>query len=134
MNSVVLVIDDNIRVAKLLATILNINGYTSITASNAKNAYELLKTGPLPALILTDYYMPHVNGCEFIESIATYSEYKDIPVILITSSRLETLKLPTTDNFKGLIKKPFNLNTILEAVRKFTSNQNSSFHSYKTYP
>lgn len=116
MNPVVMVVDDNSSIAQLLCIMLSTNGYTSISASSGLAALEMLETCPVPALILTDYAMPNLNGSEFIEIISSQPQLKDIPVLIISGSPIEDLKLPTTKNFKGLIQKPFTISNVLETV------------------
>ncbi len=125
MRPIVMVIDDSKEIAVLLSIMLKNNGYKSITASNGSAALNYLKKGSPPALILTDYSMPMLNGCEFIELISAQSQYKDIPVVIVTGSAIEDLKLPTTTNFKGIIQKPFKLTTVLEIVKIFTAEEDS---------
>ena len=112
-----MIIDDNSSIAQLLSIMLKNNGYTPITAPNGLIALDLLKSSPRPSLILTDYLMPGLNGCEFIEHISAKSPYKNIPVVIITGSAVEDLRFPTTKNFKGIIMKPFNNDTVLNTVR-----------------
>jgi CheY-like chemotaxis protein len=121
LGPVVMIIDDNSSIAQLLSIMLQNNGYTPITAPNGLAALDLLKNSPRPSLILTDYLMPSLNGCEFIEHISAKSLYKNIPVVIITGSAIEELRFPTTNNFKGIIMKPFNINTVLNTVRHLIS-------------
>lgn len=116
-----MVIDDNSSIAQLLSIMLKSNGYTPITAPNGLDALDILKNCPLPALILTDYAMPVLNGCEFIETISIQPQFKDIPVVIITGSAIEDLRLPNTANFKGLIEKPFKVNTLLDTIKQLTA-------------
>lgn len=121
-----MVIDDNSSIAQLLSIMLKSNGYTPITAPNGLAALDTLKTCPLPALILTDYAMPVLNGCEFIENISVHTKFKDIPVVIITGSAIDDLKLPKTGNFKGIIQKPFSIGTVLETIQDLTASDEYS--------
>jgi CheY-like chemotaxis protein len=115
-----MVVDDDNGIANLLSIMLKGNGYFPITATNGSVALEMLKHCPLPSLILTDYSMPVMNGCEFIEHIAQQSHLQHIPILIMTGSAIEDLRLPNTQNFKGLIQKPFKISTMLENIHYFT--------------
>ncbi|MDJ0305259.1 MULTISPECIES: response regulator [Dehalobacter] len=122
MRPVVMVIDDDTSIANLLSTMLISNGYTPIIASNGYSALTMLKSCPHPTLILTDYSMPILNGCEFIEKVSVQKNLKDIPVIMISGSDIEERKLPKTTNFKGIIQKPFKINTVLDVIKHHAIN------------
>jgi len=123
LSSVVMVVDDDREITTLLSLMLAENGYSSVTASNGRTALEYLEKCPRPSLILTDYSMPFLDGCEFVKTLSTHPRYKDIPIVIITGSLIEDSKLPDTSNFKGIIKKPFTLATILETVSFFASTE-----------
>ncbi|NLI92985.1 MAG: response regulator [Peptococcaceae bacterium] len=116
MNPVVLVVDDDCAISNLLSIILKSNGYTPITASNGSAALDILKSSPIPSLILTDYSMPVLNGCKLIENISLQRHLQHIPILLMTGSDINDLELPTTRSFKGIILKPFKITTLLETI------------------
>lgn len=128
MKPVVMVVDDDPGVANLLCTMLKRHGYIPMTASNG---YEALKTlldspSPSPNLILTDFSMPILNGREFIEKMSVLNELKDIPVIMMSGSNIDEIDLPQTTNYKGLLQKPFKINTLLEFMKRFIIERNDS--------
>lgn len=116
MKPVVMVIDDDQDIVNLLIVILKSSGYDVVSASNAITALSLLEDNISPDLIITDYCMPRLNGCELIERIYSKNSLKDIPAVLITGSDLTSMDLPQTDNFKGLINKPFKVSTVLRTI------------------
>jgi len=126
LTPTVMVIDDNQEIVNLLSILLKIHGYKSISAPNVPTALDYLKRGTLPSLILTDYAMPVLNGCDLIEYLSRQSQFKAIPVFIITGSAIEDLRLPSTINFKGVIHKPFKLNTILKIVKSYALSANYS--------
>lgn len=123
--SVVMIIDDDKGIANLLSLVLKTKGYDVITASNGIAALNLLKTCPLPEIILTDYCMPVLNGCQFIESISKNDRLKNIPVFIITGSIVEYIRFPRTDNFKGIIQKPFEIDTIIHIIQEYVNSSDS---------
>ena len=58
----VLVVDDTESVAVSIAMILNDGRYDVVTASNGREAWELLNRGEKFDVIISDYNMPKMNG------------------------------------------------------------------------
>jgi two-component system, response regulator RpfG len=69
MEGIAKTIDDNIEV---------------ISFDNAAAALKESESNE-PDLILTDYQMPNMDGVEFIEKIRKNSNFKDIPIVIITA-------------------------------------------------
>ncbi|RNC28915.1 MAG: Phosphate regulon transcriptional regulatory protein PhoB [Candidatus Dichloromethanomonas elyunquensis] len=131
MNPVVLVVDDDCGISSLLSILLTNNGYTPITASNGSAALDTLKNCPTPSLILTDYSMPVLDGCKLIENISLQSHLQDIPILLMTGSDINDLKLPTTSNFKGIILKPFKISVLLESISCYIQGKDCKPSAYQ---
>ena len=84
-TSTVLIVDDIEMNVMILEEILK-EHYNIITASNGKQALELLeKTRPVPKIILLDVMMPVMSGREMFEIMKLDETYKRIPVIFITA-------------------------------------------------
>src|SRR5437016_2392316 len=67
VGSCILVVDDDEGVRENLAELFGLVGYSVLTAANATEAMEALRTHAVD-LLLTDYRMPGPNGVELIES------------------------------------------------------------------
>ena len=77
-----------------------------IQADNGKEALTLLETEAID-LILLDLMMPEMNGFETLKYLKSNAEYRDIPIIVVTSKEEEKRKTYQmgADDF---ISKPFN--------------------------
>lgn len=78
----ILLVEDESRIAEVLATGLRENGYTVTVAANAEQGYELYGAGSFDLLLL-DVHLPGMNGYEFCKRVRTGNE--KIPVILLTA-------------------------------------------------
>lgn len=116
MKPLVMIVDDDREIVNLLSIVLKNNGYNVLTASNGIDALSLLSLSSSPDIIITDYCMPRLKGSELIETIYTLDEFKSIPAVILTGSDLANDNLPRTANFRGIISKPFRVNTLLQAV------------------
>jgi len=99
-----LVIDDDDRIRKLLASYLGKCGFRVSTVANTRAARQLMQTLAFDLLIV-DVMMPGETGFEFTRSLR---DSNDIPVILLTArgeaeDRIEGLKTGADD----YLSKPF---------------------------
>ncbi len=112
----ILVADDDHIEKESLATILQREGYETITAGDGKEALEKIESS-IPDLVLTDLKMPYLNGLELLTEIK--SKYPDIEVIIITGyatveSAINAMKVGAID----YISKPFNVEEVKIIIRK----------------
>ncbi|MUG99887.1 response regulator [Scytonema sp. UIC 10036] len=80
----ILIIDDEPDNFDVIDTLLESEGYQLSYASNGNKALNLLKTFQ-PDVILLDVMMPQMNGIEFCQKFKSHSQWKHIPVIMVTS-------------------------------------------------
>jgi CheY-like chemotaxis protein len=62
------------------------DGEEAIDYLAAKGKYSNRDLHPIPSLVLLDLKLPYVNGFEVLGWIATQSAWKDLRVIILTSS------------------------------------------------
>jgi putative two-component system response regulator len=76
-----LVIEPNIVLAQIYQTILTKNKHKVWLANNAQEAINLAdKTHP--EVVILELQLPLHNGLEFLYEFRSYSEWRDIPVII----------------------------------------------------
>lgn len=81
----VLLVDDDSNVRKLLSLILrNKFSLTVEEAVDGKIGFEKLCSFK-PTLVISDIMMPEMNGIEFISKLRATEEFKDLPVVVLTS-------------------------------------------------
>ena len=82
----ILVVEDSRVNLLLLRSMLVRLGYTKIaTAANGREALEKLAADPLITLVLTDVWMPEVNGLQLAREIKTNPRYKHVKVFAVTA-------------------------------------------------
>ncbi|KIX12260.1 sensor histidine kinase [Dethiosulfatarculus sandiegensis] len=103
----VLIVDDSDMDAKVLERVLA-DDYETIRATGGSQALTILKTEPLPHLIMLDVMMPEMSGYEVCREIMNNPDTKRIPVVFV--SAMDEI----TDETRGLglgacdyIKKPY---------------------------
>jgi CheY-like chemotaxis protein len=63
----------------------------AIAYLNADPPYQDRVRYPLPALVLLDIQMPHVDGFEVLRWIRHQPHFADLPVAMLTGSRTKTV-------------------------------------------
>jgi two-component system, chemotaxis family, chemotaxis protein CheY len=83
----ILVVDDNHHMVSIIKTILRGFGVKEFyDASNASEAFQIVRATPVD-LIITDFAMDPVNGCEFTKVLRTAEDSPNhfVPVIMLTA-------------------------------------------------
>ncbi len=91
----ILLVEDNYPTRELMRRTLEKDGWKVTEAVNGRLALEAMRVQP-PDLILLDLMMPEMDGFQFISEIRRYSNWHQIPVIVVTAKELtvnERLKL-----------------------------------------
>lgn len=117
MQKTILVVDDSPTVILSLKTSLTMNGYQVETAADGAQALARLKSGLRPALIITDFNMPKLNGGELVREIKAMPAIKFIPILMLTTEsdpkkRDEARRMGIT----GWINKPVSGTDLLKVV------------------
>lgn len=114
---IALVVDDARQYRTLLERYLTEMGYIVVTARDGEDAMQQLPLERMPELIIVDVEMPRMNGFEFTEEIRRRNEYKDVPIIMVTTrTGLEEKAYQAGVNVYVL--KPCNFEKVEQAVLK----------------
>jgi len=116
-STVILVVDDDPDILEALSEILEAEGFEIRRARNGKEALERLEPDP-PQLILLDLMMPVMDGWEFAQRMRQKpAAVSSIPLIVLSADRNVGSKALDIGAV-GHLAKPFELNDLLEMVRK----------------
>jgi two-component system, chemotaxis family, chemotaxis protein CheY len=107
-NKTILAIDDVNATLDIINCTL-CKQFIVVKKQNGREALEWMHEGNLPDVIISDLYMPEMDGFEFLKHIRTSGFFKDIPVIVLSSyenssTRINCLKSGADD----YLIKPFN--------------------------
>lgn len=81
----VLLVEDELGLSKLMVMILEDEGYQVIEAANGAQGLARLQEVK-PALIITDYMMPELNGCEMVRAIRRNPAFDDVPILMMSAA------------------------------------------------
>ncbi|MDD3181097.1 MAG: response regulator [Opitutaceae bacterium] len=115
----VLLVDDEIAYLDLLEQLLS--EHIACPVIGFTRPFEALRALPSldVGLIVTDYYMPGLNGCEFIVEVGKVAPH--IPVIMITAHDVHFTEseLALVPALKVIVQKPFRWTYLSEQILKY---------------
>lgn len=119
MKKIILVADDSPTIRKFVSVSLKVKGYDIIPVSDGMQALEILPSEHVD-LIITDLNMPNIDGFELIKTIRSNADYKEIPIIILSSlSGPEEVKKGIQCGANSYLLKPFDSKRILYEVSKY---------------
>ena len=108
MNKNIIIVDDKEMIAKVITSILQAE-YNCKYFSNPLLAIDWLKEGNRPDLILSDIRMPEMRGDEFLDYLKSNDDYKDIPIVMLSSEDSTSARIKLLENgADDYVVKPFN--------------------------
>lgn len=122
-HELILLVDDSIALLRKLAFLLEIAGFSVLTAPNGEKALDILRL-QTPDLMISDVEMPEMNGYELLQSVRTSRQWRHIPVILTSDKYdlddlLHALDAGATD----YLPKPFDIYDVLDSVKRTLDEQ-----------
>ena len=110
----VLVIDDEPQIRRLLSLTLEANGFRVVVASGGGEGL-VLAAQQRPAAVLLDLGLPDLPGREVLRRLREWSE---VPVIILTALDAESEKIAALDaGADDYVTKPFNTGELLARLR-----------------
>lgn len=115
----VLVVDDSATVRQIIKRTLNSLGLDNIIeADDGNSALTELRKDKID-LVLSDYYMPQMNGLDLLKAVRNDENLKDTPFIMMTvegenDTVLEVVKAGVSD----YIVKPFSTSALKERLER----------------
>lgn len=124
-KTTILTADDDPQLLRLVARNLQLEGYEVITASDGKQALELIETHQ-PDLVLLDVMMPRMDGFTVCHRVR---EFSPVPIIIITARGQDQDKVRGLDlGADDYLTKPFSVDELLARVRAVLRRSQFSSH------
>src|SRR3712207_5197512 len=110
----ILVVDDEFLITDILVDALEEEGFRVLTAPNGRKALEVLDK-EVPALVLTDFMMPLMNGLELARTLKSNPDWVRIPIILLSGAQ-GAIARAHPELFAAVYDKPFRIETVVATV------------------
>ena len=125
-SKTILVVDDEPDVRMFFETALKDAGFTVVTAGDGEEAVEAIKKNK-PDLISLDLVMPKKSGVKLYHELRRSSEWKGIPVMVVTAhardemggADLDTILKDTSMSGPGVyLEKPVTARNYVKNIKK----------------
>ncbi len=118
MKKSIVVVEDSKTILEVLSFSLekaDYNIYTAISGAEALKFFD----GREIDLMITDLYMPEMDGIELVKKVKLIDKYNNIPILFLTTEsqqakKMEAKKIGAT----GWVIKPFVPEKLVQAINK----------------
>jgi PAS domain S-box-containing protein len=112
----ILIVDDELNIVRMLERALKTGGYQVETALSAKEGLKKIQDGGHD-VVLVDLQMPDLNGIELLAEAARLpARLRPASIIISGKARVGELKDYEHLGVEAIVKKPFALETIFQAI------------------
>ncbi len=116
--TLVLAVDDNPGILKLIEMSLSAAGYAVLAFDNALEALEEIAEGLRPDVIVSDISMPVLDGFGFYEQVRKVQELRAVPFLFLTAlGDREHVRQGMSIGADDYITKPFEREELVQAVK-----------------
>ena len=85
------IVDDDEEMGRAIGLMLSLIDCEATLFFSARTAVQALLTGKKPELLIVDISMPEVSGLDLIEFLRRRPEWKDIPILMLSSEAADTM-------------------------------------------
>lgn len=120
--------DDEAHITRAVSMKLSKAGFDVETHFDGQAGFEAIKREK-PALLITDYQMPRLNGLQLCQKLQADEVYCDIPILLLTAKgfELDESQIQAEYGVSQVVVKPFSPRLLLRTVQEtlgITETQN----------
>lgn len=113
-TTLVLIVDDDIRMLRMMKRMLELENFQTTTANNGESALKAFEK-ETPDLVLLDIMMPDMNGYTVCQHIR---EFSNVPIIMVTAMGDDKQKVEGLDiGADDYVTKPFSASELAARVR-----------------
>jgi CheY-like chemotaxis protein len=110
----ILIIEDNETLRIALASYIEEKGYVVHCAGDGREGLEIARR-EIPAAIIADLMMPHMDGRELAGHLHDDPDTRDIPVIVLTATDMSDSEREES-GFVAYLRKPVDPHTLMGAL------------------
>ncbi len=85
------IVDDDEEMGRAISLMLKLLDCNTKHYLNPRSAAQALLTGGMPELMILDINMPEVSGLDMLEFLRRRKEWKDLPVIMLSSEAADVM-------------------------------------------
>jgi len=116
-ESTVLIVDDEAAIRDMVAITLDLAGFNSISAANARDAHVAIIDSK-PDLVLLDWMLPGGSGIELARRLRRDEITANIPIIMLTAKTSEDNKVQgLNEGVDDYVTKPFSPRELVARIK-----------------
>lgn len=109
----ILIVDDDPELRKLYRTVLRLEGFDVLTASDGVEALHIIE-GWTPSLVILDLEMPCLDGGSVLRELSSHAETRDTPVVVVTGADADRV----ADRGATVLHKPVTPEQLLPVIER----------------
>ena len=114
----IVIADDDNDLRLLVEVTLENPAYKIFTAVDGTQALEVVKQH-YPDLLIIDWMMPGLNGCEVVTQLRQHPHMATLPVVMLTAKDAQEAQVQTASlALAGYLVKPFSPLELIKKVRE----------------
>lgn len=118
MRKKIMIVDDSESIRDVVNYTLETNGYDVLVGIDGQDALKHLN-GQQIDLVITDLYMPNMDGISLIKEIRKNDNYKRTPILFLTTESQQGKKIEAKSaGATGWIVKPFIPDSLVTIIKK----------------
>lgn len=118
-NNSVMIVEDDVIVARLLGHTLAQRGFSVSLANDGKMAFETVANQPPPSIVLLDIILPFFDGFEVLGKIRNQKSWKNVPIIMLTSKTQEPSVVRAFNaGADDYMTKPFQIEELMARIHR----------------
>lgn len=119
----ILILDDDVRLARQLAEFLVASGHTCHVEARADAAMAFLDAAPRVDLLILDIMLPAMSGFEVCRRVRAHARYFTLPVLIISAmNNEEEITHGLAQGADDYLTKPLNLQDVIRRVNRLLSD------------
>lgn len=117
ITPILLIVDDNQDLLEMYQEVLRLPGVKTVALDSGERALEYCKTHEGVSVIICDSNMGEMSGLDLLSNLRSY--YQTMPVFYLFTGAFDVNEAQVLKaGGHGLILKPFDLDEILERIKK----------------
>ncbi|MFN8333574.1 MAG: response regulator [Cyclobacteriaceae bacterium] len=118
------IVEDTEDLLENLTAFLSLEGFRVMACSSATEALEKLSV-EMPDMIITDLWMPGMDGYAFIDRVKATPGWGTIPIMVFTAAPLKPdERVMLESKTHGIVVKPVAMESFLETIKAFFNKLN----------
>ena len=119
----ILVIEDDPDLRRILTLQLSKLGYRTAEAQNGREGFESAQQAT-PDLILLDLMMPELDGFQVLKRLKSLDALTEIPVLILTASHDDHHRRKSVSHMaNGFMTKPYTVDQLRSEIGRFLAPQ-----------